>query len=81
MTDFLSDQPSDHRDVDRELARTRSQLPEVAVNADRIRDVARITHRTRETVIQRDYALERAQQQKLDMERGRSREPDRGLER
>jgi len=72
---------SDHRDVDRELARTRSQLPEVAVNADRIRDVARITHRTRETVIQRDYALERAQQQKLDMERGRSREPDRGLER
>lgn len=70
---------SDHRDIDKALERTRSQLPETARNVDRIKDVARITNRAKETVIRRDYALERAQQQKLDIQRGRTR--DRGLER
>ncbi|WP_425287753.1 Ti-type conjugative transfer relaxase TraA [Pseudorhizobium banfieldiae] len=70
---------SDHRDIDKGLDRTRSQLPEIAKDVDRIKEVARITNRARETVIRRDYALERAQQQKLDMQRGRTR--DRGLER
>ncbi|MHB2268229.1 Ti-type conjugative transfer relaxase TraA [Aliihoeflea sp. PC F10.4] len=70
---------SDHRDIDKALERTRSQLPETARNVDRIKDVARITNRAKEIVIRRDYALERAQQQKLDIQRGRTR--DRGLER
>lgn len=72
---------SDHRDFDRELSRASSQNPEVAKNADRIKTVARITNRAQELSVHRDYAREREQQQKLDMERGRTRQRDRGLER